>query len=79
MKKSEARIILYINTAAFQYCYGRKIAIQLKMDYPYTLMNLARLTEARTLKKFKSRKALLYTLINKKALNEASKIVRERH
>ena len=76
MKKSEARILIYIANVELRYRYGKQIALKLDMDYAYCLRILAGLNNKLILTKIKPKGSkTFYSIMNKSVIKKAKEIV----
>jgi DNA-binding MarR family transcriptional regulator len=75
MKRSEARIIVYLNNVDSTLKYGSSMAIKLRMDYAYLLMILRGLKDRGWIKAIPKLGKVFYELTDQSPLAEAKELL----
>ena len=75
MKRSEARIIIYLNQVDIINKFGRKISIKLEMDYNYTLGILKGMKEKEWIHTHRRNNKVFFDLTEEAPVGEASSLL----
>lgn len=75
IKKTEARILVYLRNSLPKYKYARKISTKLDIDYAYVLRSLANMREKQWIKLVSTNGNKIYDLAHAAPLEDAIKTI----
>lgn len=76
MKKSEARILIYLGQVPAGLCYAKAIGTKLEMDYPYLLARLQEMVNKGWIKRKETHtNKKLYLVIDESKIEEARNVM----
>jgi len=75
IKKSEAKVLIFISNADKRFCFTKQISIKLRMDYGYCMRTLHQLAANGWLKSHQLEQKIFYELTAKAPIKQAKEIM----
>ena len=72
LKKSQAKVLIFLNTVDAMHRFARRISIKLDMDYGYLTQNLAVMHNKRWISKDRRNNKVFYNVTKEAPIEESS-------